>query len=262
MNLLVTWLTAQVEHCTNRSDRTQHKEPQYDRHQNCPPDDPQAKKRDRTHWLYIAVIVAVLAGIAVGLLAPEVGSALGVLGTLFVSLIKMMIAPVIFCTIVLGIGSVRKAASVGRVGGIALTYFLSMSTVALGIGLLVGNIIKPGTGLNIAADPSAGAEARGEGARIRRRDGVLRAHHPDVAAVLADRGQHPAGPVRGAAGRLRPAGDGHDRRAGAARGGSHPEAGVPDPGRHPVAGARSARSARWPRSSATPVSTPSSNWAC
>ena len=123
-----------------------------------PPDAPRAKKRDRTHWLYIAVIVAVIAGIAVGLLAPEVGSALGVLGTVFVSLIKMMIAPVIFCTIVLGIGSVRKAASVGRVGGIALTYFLSMSTVALGIGLLVGNIIKPGTGLNIAADPSAGAE--------------------------------------------------------------------------------------------------------
>ena len=58
----------------------------------------------------------------------------------------------------LGIGSVRKAASVGRVGGIALTYFLSMSTVALAIGLLVGNIIQPGTGLNIAADPSAGAE--------------------------------------------------------------------------------------------------------
>ena len=120
--------------------------------------DTPAKKRDRTHWLYIAVIVAVLAGIVVGLLAPEVGSALGVLGTLFVSLIKMMIAPVIFCTIVLGIGSVRKAASVGRVGGIALTYFLAMSTVALGIGLLVGNLIKPGTGLNIAADPAAGAE--------------------------------------------------------------------------------------------------------
>jgi aerobic C4-dicarboxylate transport protein len=119
--------------------------------------DTPVKKKDRTHWLYIAVIVAVLAGIAVGLLAPDTGSALGVLGTVFVSLIKMMIAPVIFCTIVLGIGSVRKAASVGRVGGIALTYFLAMSTVALGIGLLVGNIIKPGTGLNIAADPGAGA---------------------------------------------------------------------------------------------------------
>jgi aerobic C4-dicarboxylate transport protein len=116
------------------------------------------KKRDRTHWLYIAVIVAVLGGIVVGLVAPETGSSLGVLGTMFVSLIKMMISPVIFCTIVLGIGSVRKAASVGKVGGLALGYFLAMSTVALGIGLLVGNIISPGTGLNVAADPTAGAK--------------------------------------------------------------------------------------------------------
>src|ERR687893_304429 len=74
-------------------------------------------RRDRTHWLYIAVIIAVFAGVGVGILAPEVGKSVGVLGTMFVSLIKMMIAPVIFCTIVLGIGSVRKAATVGKVGG-------------------------------------------------------------------------------------------------------------------------------------------------
>lgn len=118
----------------------------------------QRKKRDRTHWLYIGVIVAVLGGIVVGLVAPETGSDLGVLGTLFVSLIKMMISPVIFCTIVLGIGSVRKAASVGKVGGMALLYFLAMSTAALAIGLVVGNLISPGTGLNVTADPTAGAE--------------------------------------------------------------------------------------------------------
>jgi aerobic C4-dicarboxylate transport protein len=100
----------------------------------------------------------VLGGIVVGLAAPETGSSFGVLGTLFVSLIKMMISPVIFCTIVLGIGSVRKAASVGKVGGLALVYFLAMSTIALGIGLVVGNLISPGTGLHVAADPSAGAE--------------------------------------------------------------------------------------------------------
>ncbi|MET0701632.1 MAG: cation:dicarboxylase symporter family transporter [Mycobacterium sp.] len=117
-----------------------------------------ARKRDKTHWLYLAVIVAVVAGIVVGLVAPDTASSFGILGTLFVSLIKMMIAPVIFCTIVLGIGSVRKAASVGKVGGIALIYFMLMSTVALGIGLLVGNIISPGTGLNIGVDPGAGAE--------------------------------------------------------------------------------------------------------
>ena len=87
-------------------------------------------RRDRTHWLYIAVIVAVVAGVVVGLVAPDVGSSLGILGTLFVSLIKMMISPVIFCTIVLGIGSIAKAATVGRVGGLALLYFIVMSTFA------------------------------------------------------------------------------------------------------------------------------------
>ncbi|HEY7717140.1 MAG TPA: cation:dicarboxylase symporter family transporter, partial [Pedococcus sp.] len=73
--------------------------------------------RDRTHYLYVAVIVAMVAGIAVGAIWPELGKELKPLGTLFVGLIKMMITPVIFCTIVLGIGSVRRAAQVGRVGG-------------------------------------------------------------------------------------------------------------------------------------------------
>ena len=119
------------------------------------PETPPAKpKRDKTHWLYIAVIIAVIAGVIVGLTAKGVGVELAVLGTLFVSLIKMMISPVIFCTIVLGIGSVRAAASVGRVGGLALAYFIGMSTIALGIGMVVGNLIQPGEGLNI---PSTGA---------------------------------------------------------------------------------------------------------
>ncbi|MDT5234374.1 MAG: aerobic C4-dicarboxylate transport protein [Mycobacterium sp.] len=108
------------------------------------------RRRDRTHWLYIAVVVAVLVGIAVGLLAPEVGKSVGILGTMFVSLIKMMIAPVIFCTIVLGIGSVRKAATVGKVGGLAFVYFLVMSTFALAIGLVVGNLIHPGSGMHLS----------------------------------------------------------------------------------------------------------------
>ena len=104
------------------------------------------RRRDRTHWLYIAVIVAVFAGVAVGILAPGVGKSVGVLGTMFVDLIKMMIAPVIFCTIVLGIGSVRKAATVGKVGGLAFVYFLAMSTFALAIGLVVGNVLHPAPG--------------------------------------------------------------------------------------------------------------------
>ncbi|WP_329550103.1 cation:dicarboxylase symporter family transporter [Streptomyces sp. NBC_01356] len=108
-----------------------------------------AAKRDRTHYLYIAVIGAVILGIAVGLIAPDFAVELKPIGTGFVNLIKMMISPIIFCTIVLGIGSVRKAAKVGAVGGIALAYFTVMSLVALGIGLVVGNILEPGTGLAV-----------------------------------------------------------------------------------------------------------------
>jgi len=70
----------------------------------------------------------------------------------------MMIAPVIFCTIVLGIGSVRKAATVGKVGGLAFVYFLVMSTFALAIGLVVGNLIHPGSGMHLS-ESSAGKGA-------------------------------------------------------------------------------------------------------
>ncbi|MFF0382223.1 cation:dicarboxylate symporter family transporter [Streptomyces sp. NPDC004286] len=108
-----------------------------------------AVKRDRTHYLYIAVIVAVALGIAVGLIWPDAAVELKPLGTGFVNLIKMMISPIIFCTIVLGIGSVRKAAKVGAVGGIALGYFTVMSLVALAIGLVVGNVLHPGEGLHL-----------------------------------------------------------------------------------------------------------------
>ncbi len=107
------------------------------------------KKKDRTHLLYILVIIAVIAGIAVGLIFPEFGKAMKPVGTAFIALIKMMIAPVIFCTIVLGIGSIAKAATVGKVGGIALGYFLLLSTFALVIGLLVGNLIHPGESVQL-----------------------------------------------------------------------------------------------------------------
>ncbi|MEU5161764.1 cation:dicarboxylase symporter family transporter [Streptomyces sp. NPDC020875] len=120
--------------------------------------------RDRTHYLYIAVIIAVLAGIAVGFAAPGVAVELKPIGTGFVNLIKMMIAPVIFCTIVLGIGSVRQAAKVGAVGGLALGYFVIMSTVALAIGLLVGNFLEPGSGLSITEEAKAAGDKAAEGA--------------------------------------------------------------------------------------------------
>ncbi|MEW2551489.1 cation:dicarboxylase symporter family transporter [Streptomyces zhihengii] len=122
-------------------------------------------RRDRTHYLYIAVIAAVALGITVGFAAPGVAVELKPIGTGFVNLIKMMISPVIFCTIVLGIGSVRKAAKVGAVGGLALGYFLVMSTVALAIGLLVGNLLEPGSSLHIteATREAGAAQAEGTG---------------------------------------------------------------------------------------------------
>ncbi|HEY5832835.1 cation:dicarboxylate symporter family transporter [Streptomyces sp.] len=97
----------------------------------------------------MAVILAALAGAALGLTAPGAAVELKPLGTGFVNLIKMMISPIIFCTLVLGIGSVRKAAKVGRVGGLALGYFVVMSFFALAVGLLVGNILHPGGGLHV-----------------------------------------------------------------------------------------------------------------
>jgi aerobic C4-dicarboxylate transport protein len=117
--------------------------------------------RDRTRYLYLAVIVAVLLRILVGFVWPEVGKELKPLGTGFVALIQMVIGPIIFCTIVLGVGSVRQAAQVGKVGGLALGYFIAMSTVALLIGLLVGNVIDPGAGLQLTdtARQAAVAEA-------------------------------------------------------------------------------------------------------
>jgi aerobic C4-dicarboxylate transport protein len=111
-----------------------------------------AAHRDRSHWLYLAVIAAVALGILVGFLAPDFATGLKPIGDAFVALIRMMISPVIFCTIVLGVGSVASAAHVGKVGGLALGYFVVMSTVALAIGLVVGNLIHPGSGLNLSPD--------------------------------------------------------------------------------------------------------------
>ncbi|MEW1836221.1 cation:dicarboxylase symporter family transporter [Microbacterium sp. NPDC079995] len=104
---------------------------------------------DKHTWLYVSVIIAVVLGCVVGLVWPTFAVELEPVGKAFVNLIKMMIAPIIFCTIVVGVGSIAKAATVGRIGGLALLYFMAMSTFALAIGLVVGNIIHPGEGLNM-----------------------------------------------------------------------------------------------------------------
>ncbi|WP_166442192.1 cation:dicarboxylate symporter family transporter [Nakamurella flava] len=118
------------------------------------PATPAKKKGLGTHWLYILVIAAVVAGTIVGLIFGKDAVWLGDIGKAFVNLIKMIIGPVIFCTIVLGIGSIRKASQVGKVGGLALGYFIAMSTLALIIGLVVGNFLPVGDGLAAAASAS------------------------------------------------------------------------------------------------------------
>jgi aerobic C4-dicarboxylate transport protein len=102
--------------------------------------------------LYVQVLLAIAAGILIGHYFSNLGVALKPLGDGFISLIKMMIGPVIFCTVVHGIGSMRDLKKVGRVGVKTLFYFEAVSTVALAIGLLVGELLQPGKGFNI--DPA------------------------------------------------------------------------------------------------------------
>ena len=101
--------------------------------------------------LYVQVIIGVVLGIMVGGFFPEAGKSLKPLGDGFIKLIKMMIAPIIFCTVVHGIASMGELKKLGRIGFKALLYFEIVSTLALIIGLIVVNVVQPGAGLNINA---------------------------------------------------------------------------------------------------------------
>ncbi len=102
--------------------------------------------------LYVQVLVAIIAGVLLGHFAPQTGEAMKPIGDAFIKLVKMIIAPVIFLTIVTGIAGMRDLGSVGRVAGKAFAYFFFFSTLALIIGLVVANVVRPGEGLNI--DPA------------------------------------------------------------------------------------------------------------
>ena len=102
--------------------------------------------------LYVQVLAAIAAGVLLGHFYPQTGEAMKPIGDGFIKLVKMIIAPVIFLTIVTGIAGMRDLASVGRVAGKAFAYFLFFSTLALVVGMIVGNVIQPGAGLNI--DPA------------------------------------------------------------------------------------------------------------
>jgi aerobic C4-dicarboxylate transport protein len=111
--------------------------------------------------LYVQVLVAAVAGVIVGLLWPETGEAMRPLGDAFIAVVKMIIAPVVFCTVAIGIAHMSDLKKFGRVGGKTLIYFEVVSTAALAIGLLVGNIVRPGAGFDIdvgALDPNIAAQ--------------------------------------------------------------------------------------------------------
>jgi aerobic C4-dicarboxylate transport protein len=98
--------------------------------------------------LYVQVLFAIVAGVLLGIFEPAYATAMKPLGDGFIKLIKMIIAPVIFCTVVAGIAGMQDMKKVGRVGGKALLYFEIVSTIALAIGLVVANLVKPGAGFN------------------------------------------------------------------------------------------------------------------
>ncbi|KGM30339.1 dicarboxylate/amino acid:cation symporter, partial [Inquilinus limosus] len=108
--------------------------------------------------LYVQVLIAVVIGVLLGHFWPETGASLQPLGDGFIKLVKMIIAPVIFLTVVTGIASMHDLEKVGRVGAKAMIYFLVFSTLALIVGLVIANLVQPGAGLNIdpaTLDPKA-----------------------------------------------------------------------------------------------------------
>ncbi|HUO53276.1 MAG TPA: dicarboxylate/amino acid:cation symporter [Rhodoblastus sp.] len=118
------------------------------------------KKKAWWRQLYVQVLIAILLGVVVGVAFPGFATEPGVkaLGDGFIKLIKMVIAPIIFCTVSTGIAHIQDAKKVGRVGVKALVYFEVVSTIALVIGLIVGNIVQPGAGFGGHPDPSAVAK--------------------------------------------------------------------------------------------------------
>lgn len=110
------------------------------------------KKQKFYQILYVQVIFAIVVGILLGHFFPQTGEAMKPLGDAFIKIVKMIIAPVIFLTVVTGIAGMNNMKTVGRVAGKAFAYFLTFSTLALIVGMVVANVIKPGSGLNI--DPA------------------------------------------------------------------------------------------------------------
>lgn len=114
-----------------------------------------AAKPKKQRWyrsLFVQVLIGIALGIATGILFPEFSHHLAPLGEGFIKLIKMVVAPLIFLVIVTGIAKVGSMKALGQIGAKALLWFMGATICALGLGLLVGNLVQPGSGLNI--DPA------------------------------------------------------------------------------------------------------------
>lgn len=137
--------------------------------------DPQPRKPAWYGQLYVQVLIAIALGVTIGYLWPQAGEALKPLGDAFIKLVKMIIAPVIFLTLVTGIAGMTELRSVGRVAGKAFAYFLFFSTLALVVGLIVANLVQPGAGMNV--DPASLDTAAVKGY-------VAKAHDSGIVAFL------------------------------------------------------------------------------
>ena len=137
---------------------------------------PPTQKLPLYRSLYFQVVCAVIAGVALGFFYPSVGESMKPLGDGFIKLIKMMIAPIIFCTVVVGIAGMEDMKKVGKTGGLALLYFEVVSTFALIIGLVLVNLMQPGAGMNIdpaTLDTKAVAAYTGPGKMVSTTDFIM-----------------------------------------------------------------------------------------
>jgi aerobic C4-dicarboxylate transport protein len=142
--------------------------------------------------LYFRVLVAIALGVVFGSVAPAQAAKLKPVGEAFVNLVKMTIAPLIFCTVVVGIAGMKSMKSVGKAGGLALLYFEVASTLALVIGLVVVNVFQPGRGMNVdlsKVDPAAVAKIAGPGKEMKSTTEFLMGIIPDTFVGAFARGE-------------------------------------------------------------------------
>ncbi len=144
--------------------------------------------RKIAHSLYLQVLIAVLIGALIGYFRPGLGESLRPLGEGFIRLVKMLIAPIVFTTVVTGIAKMGDLRKVGRVGLKALVYFEVLTTVALAIGLFVGKVVRPGAGMNVnpaALDTKALASYTGASHQLSAGEFVMNIIPKDVADAFA-----------------------------------------------------------------------------